>query len=110
MFSLTKSPYHSITGGILIDSVIHDIDMAMWLVGQQPKTVYAVGKATFQLYEQCDDVDVCLLVMTFKNGTVVTINVCRDVTFGYDNRIEVSCTCLMLLLINKLNQNTLFQI
>ena len=63
--------------------------MALWLVGQVPKTVYAVGKAMAPLYERCDDVDVCVLTMTFKNGAIVTINVCRDVTFGYDNRIEV---------------------
>ena len=74
----------------MVDSVIHDIDTALWLVGQVPDTVYAVGKVTHPMYARCDDVDVCVLTMTFQNGAVVTINMCREVPFGNDTRIEVN--------------------
>jgi len=32
------------SGGVFHDCLVHDFDLLRWIIGEEPKTVYCVGK------------------------------------------------------------------
>ncbi len=79
-----------VSGGIFIDSVVHDIDMVNWLVGEVPETVYAMGHASHALWREVGDVDTSATLLKYPSGAVGMIDVSRNGPVGYDQRVEVS--------------------
>ncbi|MCI8477499.1 MAG: Gfo/Idh/MocA family oxidoreductase [Oscillospiraceae bacterium] len=58
-------------GGCLMNQCIHGIDLLRWMMGDEVDTVYGVTRRQFHPYLECEDAG--MAVVTFKNGTIGTI-------------------------------------
>lgn len=82
--------YIRVSGGLWADMMIHDLDMATYLVDSPVRTVYAVGAVRVDpAIGEVGDVDTAVVVLTHEDGTVTTIDNSRRATYGYDQRVEV---------------------
>lgn len=82
--------YVRVSGGLFVDSSIHDIDLARWFMGSEVEEVYAEGKTLiYPEYKECGDVDVAVTTLSFKNGSIGSIENLRKSGYGYDTRVEV---------------------
>lgn len=78
------------SGGIFRDMMIHDIDMARFLLGEEPTRVFAVGSALVDpAIAAAGDVDTAALTLMTASGKICQISNSRRATYGYDQRIEV---------------------
>ncbi|MFZ4828545.1 MAG: inositol 2-dehydrogenase [Phototrophicaceae bacterium] len=83
--------YIASSGGIYIDSVIHDIDVARFMVGEV-KRVTALGRNPVDpIYDKYGDISISILTLEFENGAVGVIQNSRRTPHGYDLRCEVHC-------------------
>lgn len=86
------------SGGIFRDMLIHDFDMARWLLGEDPVEVYAVGNCLVDPeIAALDDFDTTMVVMRTASGRQCHINTCREASYGHDQRLEVFGSGGMLL-------------
>lgn len=82
--------YIKSSGGIFRDMMIHDFDMARFLLGEEPVSVYAVGSALVDPeIGKAGDVDTAAVTLTTASGKICQISNSRRATYGYDQRIEV---------------------
>ncbi len=82
--------YARVSGGLFVDSSIHDIDLARWFMGSEVEKVYAEGRVLiYPEYKEFGDVDVALTTLTFKNGSLANIENSRRSGYGYDTRVEI---------------------
>ena len=82
--------YAASSGGLYIDMMIHDFDMAMFLAGCDVKEVYATGTSLVDpRIGEAGDVDTAIVTLTFENGTLGVIDNSRRAAYGYDQRVEV---------------------
>jgi myo-inositol 2-dehydrogenase / D-chiro-inositol 1-dehydrogenase len=82
--------YLKVSGGQFRDMTIHDFDMARWLLGEEPETLYAAASCLVDpAVAAAGDVDSCMIVMRTKSGKLCHINNSRRAAYGYDQRIEV---------------------
>ena len=78
------------SGGIFRDMVIHDFDVARWLLGEEVDTVQAAGSNLVDpAIGAAGDFDTASVLMTTASGKQCTISCSRRATYGYDQRIEV---------------------
>jgi myo-inositol 2-dehydrogenase/D-chiro-inositol 1-dehydrogenase len=82
--------YIKTSGGIFRDMMIHDFDMARFLLGEEPTQVFAVGSALVDPeIAAAGDVDTAAVTLTTASGKICQISNSRRATYGYDQRIEV---------------------
>ena len=82
--------YIKSSGGIFRDMMIHDFDMARFLLGEEPVQVYAVGSALVDPeIGKAGDVDTAAVTLTTASGQICQISNSRRATYGYDQRVEV---------------------
>jgi myo-inositol 2-dehydrogenase / D-chiro-inositol 1-dehydrogenase len=82
--------YVKTSGGIFRDMTIHDLDVARWLLGEEPVEVTAVGSRLIDpSLEQYGDFDTAMVQLKTATGKQCHINNCREAVYGYDQRIEV---------------------
>ncbi len=82
--------YVKTSGGIFRDMMIHDLDMARFLLGDEPVEVFATGAALVDPeIGKAGDVDTATVVLRTARGAMVTIHNSRRAVYGYDQRIEV---------------------
>lgn len=82
--------YIQVSGGLFRDMMIHDFDMARWLLGEEPVVVYATAAAlTDPAIGTLGDVDTAVVTLTCESGRMAVITNSRRATYGYDQRIEV---------------------
>ena len=82
--------YVARSGGIFRDMMIHDFDMARWLVGEEPVEVFAAGSVLFDRnIGEADDVDSAVALLRTASGKLCSISNSRHCSDGYDQRIEV---------------------
>lgn len=94
--------YIARSGGLFRDMMIHDFDMARFLLGEEPVLVHALGSALVDpAIGQAGDVDTAIVTLKTASGRLVTITNSRRATFGYDQRIEVHGSAGMLLAGNQ---------
>ena len=83
--------YAPMSGGILLDMSVHDIDGARWLLGAGGATrVYATG--TIALHEglrACNDVDNAVAIIEFDGGSVATLYASRTFAHGHESMTEI---------------------
>ncbi len=72
-----------------MDSAVHDIDLVNWLVGEAPRTVYATGSAWDPLMKDVGDFDTSVVTLTYPSGAIGTVNIARNISGGYDQRVDV---------------------
>jgi myo-inositol 2-dehydrogenase/D-chiro-inositol 1-dehydrogenase len=78
------------SGGLFRDMTIHDFDMARFLLGEEPVTVYASASNLVDPgIGQVGDVDSAAVILTTASGKIAQISNSRRATYGYDQRIEV---------------------
>jgi myo-inositol 2-dehydrogenase/D-chiro-inositol 1-dehydrogenase len=78
------------SGGLFRDMMIHDLDMARFLLGEEPVSVYAVGAALVDPeIGKAGDVDTAAVTLTTASGKICQISNSRRASYGYDQRIEV---------------------
>ncbi|RLE78077.1 MAG: inositol 2-dehydrogenase [Thermoprotei archaeon] len=79
-----------LSGGIFLDMLSHDFDMARWLMDSEIKRVYVEGGAfIYEEIKEKGDLDVVTINFRFENGAVGFIHGSRKSAFGYDLRTEV---------------------
>lgn len=89
--------YIQSSGGIFRDMMIHDLDMARFLLGEEPTTVFAVGAALVDPeIGKAGDADTAAVTLTTPSGKICQISNSRRATYGYDQRIEVHGSAGML--------------
>ena len=81
--------YLETSGGLFLDQMIHEIDLARFLVGESNRS-RAWGAARF-LKDAADfgDVDTATTLLRFKNGALGVIENSRRAIYGYDIVTEV---------------------
>ena len=78
------------SGGIFADMMIHDFDMARFLVGEEFIIVNALGAALVdKAIGEAGDVDTAAVQMQTASGKIAVITNSRRATYGYDQRMEV---------------------
>lgn len=78
------------SGGLFRDMMIHDLDMARFLLGEEPVEVHAVGSSLVDpAIGKAGDVDTAAVLLKTKSGKICQISCSRRATYGYDQRIEV---------------------
>ncbi len=82
--------YVRVSGGIFLDMMIHDFDMARYVVGDEVRELYAVGGVRIDPeIGGAGDVDTAVVTLKFKGGCFGTIDNSRRAVYGYDQRVEV---------------------
>ena len=82
--------YVARSGGLFRDMMIHDFDMARWLLGEEVTEVFAAGSALVDPgIGQAGDVDTAIAVLKTAAGRMCHITNSRRCAYGYDQRIEV---------------------
>lgn len=82
--------YIKVSGGIFVDMMIHDFDMARFVVGSPVVQVYATGAVRIDpAIGDAGDLDTAVVTMTHADGTITTIDNSRQAVYGYDQRLEV---------------------
>jgi myo-inositol 2-dehydrogenase/D-chiro-inositol 1-dehydrogenase len=85
-------PYDYIerSGGIFRDMMIHDFDVARWMLGEEVETVQAAASVlTDPEIGNRGDFDSANAILRTASGRQCAITNSRRATFGYDQRIEV---------------------
>ncbi len=78
------------SGGIYRDMMIHDFDMARFLVGEEFVSVHALGGVmTDPAIKPTGDADTAAVHMQTASGRIAVITNSRRATYGYDQRVEV---------------------
>jgi myo-inositol 2-dehydrogenase/D-chiro-inositol 1-dehydrogenase len=77
------------SGGLFKDFTIHDLDMARWLMGEEPVEVFASASCLVdpEIGRQ-GDVDTARCVLKTASGRLCVISNTRRSGYGYDQRIE----------------------
>src|SRR3546814_2749977 len=76
---------------------IHDFDMARWLLGEEPATVYAAGSCLVDPeIGALGDIDTARTVLTTASGRLCVISNSRRSGFGYDQRVEAYASAGMV--------------
>jgi myo-inositol 2-dehydrogenase / D-chiro-inositol 1-dehydrogenase len=77
------------SGGVFLDMMIHDFDMARFLMGDVEE-VFATGAVLVDPgFAAEDDFDTAIAMLKFTSGAIGTIDNSRKSTFGYDQRVEI---------------------
>jgi len=82
--------YVKVSGGLFRDMTIHDIDMARFMLGEEPVSIVATASAlTSDAIAAEGDVDTACLTLQCASGKIAVITNSRRASFGYDQRMEV---------------------
>lgn len=87
---LAPEAYLRVSGGILRDMTIHDLDMARFILGEEVTEVFATGSRLVdpELMEKLGDHDTVTVVLTTETGKQAIITNSRRAVYGYDQRVE----------------------
>ena len=78
------------SGGLFRDMVIHDLDMACWLLAEEPVEIFARGSVLVDpAIGEAGDFDTAVASLRMPSGALCQIAGTRRAVYGYDQRIEV---------------------
>lgn len=82
--------YTEVSGGIFRDMTIHDLDMARFVLGEEPVEVLAQGSRLVDpaLMVRLGDYDTATVLLRTASGKQCLISNCRQAVYGYDQRVE----------------------
>lgn len=87
-------------GGIFADMAVHDLDMSRFLAGSDPIDILAVGAChidkSIEVLDGSEAFDTASCIVRYPNGVQAVIDVCRQSSYGYDQRAEVLGTSGMI--------------
>jgi myo-inositol 2-dehydrogenase/D-chiro-inositol 1-dehydrogenase len=82
--------YIKASGGLFRDMMIHDFDMATFLLGAAPVAVTAIGSSIVDpAIGAAGDVDTAVVTLTYADGRIAVIKNSRRAVYGYDQRLEL---------------------
>ncbi|WP_415920150.1 inositol 2-dehydrogenase [Tateyamaria sp. SN6-1] len=82
--------YVKVSGGLFRDMMIHDFDMANFIMGDAPESVMAVGSSIVDPeIGAAGDVDTAAVTLSYADGRIAVIKNSRRAAYGYDQRIEI---------------------
>lgn len=82
--------YIKVSGGLFRDMMIHDFDMANFIMGAAPVTISAVGTSIVDpVIGAAGDVDTAVVTLTYADGRIAVIKNSRRAVYGYDQRVEL---------------------
>lgn len=82
--------YIKVSGGLFRDMMIHDFDMANFIMGAAPVSVSAVGTSIVDpAIGDAGDVDTAVVTLTYADGRIAVIKNSRRAVYGYDQRVEL---------------------
>jgi myo-inositol 2-dehydrogenase/D-chiro-inositol 1-dehydrogenase len=82
--------YVKSSGGLFRDMMIHDFDMARYLLPEEPVEVFAVGSVLVDPeIGKAGDIDTAMVILTTASGQLAHIENSRRAAYGYDQRVEV---------------------
>ena len=81
--------YVKVSGGLFRDMMIHDLDMARFILGEEPVEVYAAASCLVDpAIGAAGDVDTAMVTLRTASGRLCQISNSRRAIYGYDQRIE----------------------
>lgn len=100
---LAPEAYLKVSGGILRDMTIHDLDMARFILGEEVTQVFSTGSSLVDpaLMARLGDHDTVTVVLTTASGKQAIITNSRQSVYGYDQRVEALGTKGMALSENR---------
>jgi myo-inositol 2-dehydrogenase/D-chiro-inositol 1-dehydrogenase len=82
--------YVKVSGGLFLDMMIHDFDMARYLMGEEVAELVATATCCIDpAIGELGDVDTAVVLMRFESGSLGAIDNSRQAVYGYDQRVEV---------------------
>jgi len=79
-----------VSGGLILDSMYHDIYLGRWLLGDEIIRVYGEGAALIdESIATVGDVDNAVVSVRFAGGAMGTLTASRTTRYGHDLRGEV---------------------
>jgi len=82
--------FASISGGLFLDLMVHDIDLARWFLGSEVESIYATGGCyVHDEFKQFNDGDNATALMRFKNGCMALFYSGRTASHGYHIESEI---------------------
>ncbi len=66
----------------------HDVDYVRWVLGQEPVEIFASGCSSTPELAAANVLDNAFMFVKFSGGTMVTLQMSRGATYGYDQRCE----------------------
>ncbi|WP_423824141.1 inositol 2-dehydrogenase [Salinisphaera sp. SPP-AMP-43] len=90
------------SGGLFFDMMIHDFDVARWLLDEPIASVFASGGVMVDpAIGEVGDIDTAMVVLTTESGRLCHIQNSRRTAYGYDQRIEAFGSQGMLQAVNE---------
>jgi myo-inositol 2-dehydrogenase / D-chiro-inositol 1-dehydrogenase len=82
--------YVRTSGGLFLDMMIHDFDMARFLTGSEVVEVFARGAVRVEpWFAEVGDIDTALVTLVHVDGCLTAIDNSRRAAYGFDQRVEV---------------------
>jgi myo-inositol 2-dehydrogenase / D-chiro-inositol 1-dehydrogenase len=82
--------YIKVSSGLFRDMMIHDVDLANFIMGVAPVAVTAVGSSIVDpAIGQAGDVDTAVVTLTYADGRIAVIKNSRRAVYGFDQRVEL---------------------
>ena len=82
--------YVKVSGGLFRDMMIHDFDMANFIMGDLPETITAIGTSLVDPeIGKAGDVDTAVATLQYTDGRIAVIKNSRRAGYGYDQRLEL---------------------
>ncbi|GAA3330471.1 hypothetical protein GCM10020331_083170 [Ectobacillus funiculus] len=73
-----------------MDMMIHDFDMARYVMNSEVVEVSAQGTVLVDpAIGEAGDIDTAIVTLKFANGSLGVIDNSRQAVYGYDQRVEV---------------------
>jgi len=77
-------------GALFLETMVHDLDMARWLLAEEPVEVFAMASCLIDPgIRALGELDSAVAVLRTASGRLCQINNSWRATYGYDQRIEV---------------------
>jgi myo-inositol 2-dehydrogenase/D-chiro-inositol 1-dehydrogenase len=81
--------YIKVSGGLFRDMMIHDFDLARFMLAEEPVAVSAMASVLVDPeIGRLGDIDTAMVTLKAASGALVHINCSRRAVYGYDQRIE----------------------
>ncbi|HWL67844.1 MAG TPA: inositol 2-dehydrogenase [Geminicoccus sp.] len=81
--------YLKVSGGLFRDMMIHDFDLARFMLGEEPVAVSAMASVMVDPeIGRLGDIDTAMVTLKAASGALVHINCSRRAVYGYDQRLE----------------------
>jgi myo-inositol 2-dehydrogenase/D-chiro-inositol 1-dehydrogenase len=81
--------YIQVSGGLFLDTTVHDLDMARFVTGTEIEEAYALGQVRKDpKLSEIGDFDTAVVTLRHADRALSLIDNSRSAAYGYDQRVE----------------------